>query len=174
MQPEPPQFIDPLRLARQGAQISGRLQISKLGRFRDAVLEGPGELEYRLEFGRDTAGVHCIMGHLSGSVRMNCQRCLRPMTVELQGDIHLGIVQGEEEARRLPAEYEPLMAESEPLQLAELIEDEALLLLPIAPMHADTGCAGDVAGIAAESVTEQQGTTHRPFAGLDRLRRRED
>lgn len=175
MQPEPPQFIDPLRLARQGAEISGRLQISELARFRDAVIDDASELEYRLEFGRDTAGVHCIMGHLGGVVQMTCQRCLQPMPVRIGGEIRLGIVQGEEEARRLPPEFEPLLAGQEPLRLAELIEDEALLLLPIAPLHEDSGCAGDIAAeVSAATPAEQQHETHRPFAGLDSLRRQDE
>ncbi|MDZ7735971.1 MAG: YceD family protein [Gammaproteobacteria bacterium] len=170
MQPEPPQFIDPLRLAGQDAQIDGCLPISQLSRLCDALLDDSGEIEYTLEFGRDAAGIHCIIGNLSAAVRMACQRCLQPVMIELRGDIRLGIVQGEEEARRLASEYEPLMAGREPMRLVELIEDETLLLLPMVPLHEDTECAGDSVR-ASSAATKTRANTYKPFSGLEDFKR---
>lgn len=181
MQSQPPQFIDPLRLAGQGVQLSGRLPISQLGRLREAVSDDTGEIEYMLEFGRDAGGIHCIIGNLTATLNMQCQRCMQIMPLVLRGDIQLGIVQGEEEARRLAPAYEPLLVERKSLRLAELVEDEALLLLPLVPMHEDTDCADDAVNkVLVEPAAEAreqdlaQEDTHRPFADqLDKLRQRE-
>lgn len=171
MQPEPPQLIDPMRLARQGARLAGRLQISKLPRLHQATVDNSDGVVFSLEFGRDSQGIHCIIGSVATSVTMRCQRCMRPMPLELQGDIRLGIVQGYEEAKRLPPEYEPLLVQQEPLLLAELIEDEVMLLLPFAPMHDEAECPVDVASSSEEESVPDMPETYKPFAGLDKLRR---
>lgn len=171
MQQEPPQFIDPMRLARQEARLAGRLQISDLPRLSRAVADSEGGIEYELEFGRDSLGIHCIIGSIDAAVTVRCQRCLQPMPVRLQGRISLGIVQGEEEAKRLPSEYEPLQLQGEPLRLAELVEDEAILLLPIAPLHDEDECSAEIMTTAGEKKAPEGGDTHRPFADLDKLTR---
>lgn len=175
MQPEPPQYIDPLRLARQGAQVAGRLQISELARLCEAIVDATGEVEYNLAFGRDALGTLCITGQLAADVTVRCQRCMQPMPVRLQGTVSLGIVQGEEEAKRLPGEYEPLLVSPDPLRLAELVEDEVILLLPIAPLHDDNECPTETNFSVGEdevaSAEEETPHTHRPFAGLDKFKR---
>ncbi|KPJ94933.1 MAG: hypothetical protein AMJ53_04110, partial [Gammaproteobacteria bacterium SG8_11] len=49
----------------------------------------------------------------------------------------LGVVASLAEARNLPENYEPLVADHGPLSLAELVEDEILLALPAIAMHAE-------------------------------------
>lgn len=176
METQPPQFIEPLRLARQEAAISGRLPIRDMKRLSEAITSHGGDIEFSLKFGRDSGGIHCIIGHLKTTVEMQCQRCMQTLSLNLRGDIQLGIVQGEEEARRLPSAYEPLLVEQASLRLAELIEDEALLLLPLVPMHEDVGCADDVPIVAEDEVPAEPDTaeTHRPFADqLGKLRQRD-
>ena len=176
MESQPPQFIEPLRLAQQEAAFSGRLPIRELKRLGEAITGDSGEIEYSLKFGRDSGGIHCIIGHLKTTVDMQCQRCMEIMSLTLQGDIQLGIVQGEEEARRLPPAYEPLLVEQASLRLADLIEDEALLLLPLVPMHEDVGCAGDRPFVVEDEEPAEPDTaeTHRPFAEqLGNLRQRD-
>jgi len=173
MQPQPPQFIDPLRLARQGAEISGRIPVAELARLCEAIADRDGDVEYVLEFGRDAGGIHCIMGSLVVRLNLTCQRCLRPMPVRLEGRVCLGIVQGEVEARQLPPQYEPLPAPAQQLRLAQLLEDEALLLLPFAPLHDSRQCtAGSPESVAQSGPVAAE--THKPFAGLRRLKRQQE
>ncbi len=164
MPPELPQFIHPLRLAGHGETLSGSFKINELKRLQAAVLETDGALAFNLKFGRDAAGTACIIGSLSGQVVMTCQRCMQPLTVIIDADVALGIVQGEAEAGELPEEYEPLLVEQQPLKLSELVEDEALLALPFAPLHAAESCAEAVTSDSADAPSEQQQDTHRPFA----------
>lgn len=140
MQPDLPQFIDPLRLVKQGAQLTGNIEINDLPRLRAAVLIPDGALRFRLDFGRDDSGQPCIMGHLTGQVELTCQRCLQPLAVTIDTPIALGIVAGEDEAHRLATGYEPLQVSSQLLKLNDLIEDEALLALPLAPLHNVSQC----------------------------------
>ena len=176
METQPPQFIEPLRLARQGATFAGRLPGRDMKRLSEAITSQSGDIEFSLKFGRDSVGIHCIIGHLATTVEMQCQRCMEILSLRLQGDIQLGIVQGEEEARRLPSAYEPLLVEQASLRLAELIEDEALLLLPQVPRHDDVGCAGVRPVVAEDKVSTEPDTaeTQRPFAEqLGNLRQRD-
>lgn len=166
MPPELPQFIDPLRLVRQGDEISGSIKINDLPRLNAVVADAAGELEFSLQFGRDSAGIACIMGNLSGGAVMTCQRCMQPLTVVIDSVVSLGIVQGEEEAKQLPGEYEPLLITGQPIKLTELIEDEAMLALPFAPLHAESECNEQVrsGSDAAPVENENEEETHRPFA----------
>ncbi len=164
MPPELPQFIDPLRLVRQREEVSGTLQIKDLPRLKAAVRESAGELDFSLQFGRDSAGIACIIGSLSGETVMTCQRCMQPLTVVIDSAVSLGIVRGEEEAKLLPGEYEPLLATGQPLKLNELIEDEAMLALPFAPLHAESECNEQIRSGSDAAPVENDDETHRPFA----------
>ena len=66
---------------------------------------------------------------------MTCQRCLRPVTVTLQGSIHWGLVFSEREMQSLDQELDPILVEEGQLFLRQAIEDELVLLLPIMPTH---------------------------------------
>ncbi len=166
MPPELPQFIHPLRLAGHGERLSGSFKINELKRLQAAVLETDGALTFNLEFGRDAAGIACIIGSLSGQVAMTCQRCMQPLTVAIDAGVALGIVQGKAEAGELPEEYEPLLVDQQPLKLAELVEDEALLALPFAPLHAVEQCSQVPAATSSseDAPPDEEQDTHRPFA----------
>jgi uncharacterized protein len=69
-------------------------------------------------------------------VALECQRCLQPMRVPLHAERRLFFVDGEEAAAALDAESEDdVLALTPAIDLAELIEDELLLALPLVPRH---------------------------------------
>src|SRR6478735_2512456 len=69
-------------------------------------------------------------------VTLECQRCLQSMRVPLHAERRLFFVDGEEAAAALDAESEDdVLALTPALDLAELIEDELLLALPLVPRH---------------------------------------
>lgn len=70
-------------------------------------------------------------------VTLECQRCLQPMRVPLHAERRIFFVAGEEAAAALDAESDDdVLALTPELDLAELIEDELLLALPLVPRHA--------------------------------------
>lgn len=169
MPPDLPQYVEPLRLTRQQAQFSGLIPVSAMPRLAAIVRDGNGEVEFELAFSRDTGGIDNVSGHFSTRVTLTCQRCLQTLQVPVTGRISLGIVQGPQEARQLPVEYDPLEVGADPMSLPELIEDEVLLALPFAPLHPSGQCpAGVVPEAGAQTAPERQ----YPFAELIELKRR--
>lgn len=173
MLPQSPQFVEPLRLARQGAELHGRLLLKDMPRLQEAVYDAVGEVEYALAFRREANDFHSIIGRFSATVSMTCQRCLQPMPVAVTHDVQLGVVRGEEEAKRLPAEYEPLQMDDGPVKLRDLIEDEMLLALPFAPVHPQAQCPLANAGGPGDKDQSQPDRQY-PFTDLAALKRRHD
>jgi uncharacterized protein len=76
--------------------------------------------------------------HLQAStaLRLSCQRCLQPMTVQLNVAPTLRFVQGEALAAQVDEESdEDVLALSPAVDLHELVEDELILALPLVPRH---------------------------------------
>lgn len=70
------------------------------------------------------------------ALRMACQRCLQPVTVELDIAPTLRFVQDEALAERLDEDSdEDVLALPPSLDLHELVEDELILALPLVPRH---------------------------------------
>ncbi len=132
------QWLRPLdipALLRQGASLQGELRLASLPRLQGVVLRD-GPMRFCLHFARPGEGQASITGWLQGDVELLCQRCLQGMVVALEAEIGLGVVAGEAEAKRLPPELEPLILDGSPVCVADLIEEEILLSLPMLPMHA--------------------------------------
>jgi len=69
-------------------------------------------------------------------VTLECQRCLQPMRVPLHAERRIFFVEGEDRAAALDAESDDdVLALTPALDLADLIEDELLLALPLVPRH---------------------------------------
>jgi uncharacterized protein len=75
-------------------------------------------------------------------------------------------VSGEDEIKRLPEGYEPLLVTGEPLLTRELVEDEVLLAIPAIPRHG--GEEACVTGYENQSLPERE----NPFAVLEKLKSR--
>lgn len=167
-----PDRIEPLVLAEAGRSFTGRIPLDRFQRIASQLLSTEGELVVEMEFGTDQAGIRYLAGHLRGTVQLRCQRCLTPMEMELENHFRLGLVHDEGQGQRLPPLYEPLVLASEPVAVAEIVEDEVILALPVAPMHvAPHPCAATAdskTGPAAEPASEQR---ENPFAVLAQLKR---
>ncbi|RMD70212.1 MAG: hypothetical protein D6819_04835 [Gammaproteobacteria bacterium] len=127
-----PEVIDPWRYARQGRILEGVLSLAGMARLRPQVEEG--SVEVHLAFGIDERHIPYMQGHFTARLRLPCQRCLEPMALDISQDISLGIVASEAEIPRLGGSYEPLVAGGN-LRLAEVLEDELMLALPLIPKH---------------------------------------
>ena len=86
----------------------------------------------------------CVLHvEIRGEVDTTCQRCLGRLTQELAIACDVALARDEAELERRNAESESsvdAILMSARLSLIELIEDEVLLGLPLAPMHAPGVC----------------------------------
>ena len=161
-----PNRIDPARLAEAGARIFGRMRFDEMPSLRADAYGRAGVAVIDLQFGRDDENRACVTGRISASTEVTCQRCMRPLTLELVAEVSLGIVGDEVEAGRLPECYEPLLAGDEPVALADLVEQELLLVWPMTPRHEAGMCRPD-----AQPATEGKQKGPNPFAVLEALRK---
>jgi len=119
----------------------GSLLISKLPRLVAVLADGEGELRVDLAAERDRAGAPRLRGSVAGELGLTCQSCMSDFRWPLHIDLDLRLVFSEAEERRLLHECEPFLVEEDTLHLHDLVEEEALLAIPIAPRC--TACSGE-------------------------------
>ena len=171
-----PNRIDPWQLANNSEQLEGEITLALMPRLTQSLYCNDGLVKLSLAGGIDDQATRFLTGHIETSVKLICQRCLQPFGLSLAEDFQLGLVFSEDQVANLPKQYDPLLV-AEELQLSELIEDELLLALPIAPMHLEqTECKVDDHSSTAQ--TQAEGKTsgvdngagaNNPFAILSTL-----
>ncbi|HSV34384.1 MAG TPA: DUF177 domain-containing protein [Ramlibacter sp.] len=111
--------------------------------------------------------------HLRAQARLplTCQRCLGPVDVDVAVERSFRFAPDEDIAAAQDEESEEdVLALSRSFDLVELVEDELLMELPLAPRHAV--CPDPVKfGVADEDFDEAAGRRENPFALLDKLKR---
>lgn len=155
-----PEFVDPMRLARQRARMQGAVPIAGFSRAAGVLGDDSGVAQVELRFRVSASGVPRLDGSVRLNARVQCQRCLGSFELELLADLKISFTDGGEALGRaeLAAGYEPLEYEG-PIGLTTFVEDEILLALPDFPMHPPEECPS-VGAIGREGPVES------PFAGL--------
>lgn len=158
-------FIDSLDFAGNGRQISGEVPVAEMPRLLDALEDSRGILEYIVCGGVDKQGNSLLEVCITGNCRLRCQRCLGAMDHAIRIDTRLLLrdqasldaLNDEEE------EFDSILADAH-LDVLNLLEEEVLLSLPIAPRHELGTCQ-----------TAEGGNRHEeeknPFAVLAKLKR---
>lgn len=140
-----PEAFDPRQAARSGERFAGSLPLSRFHRLTDLLVEPAGEVAVALSLETDDSGRPVVGGVIRATLGLICQRCLEPMTVELRAEPRLVVVAGEDLAPEDGAEH-VLCGPGERLALAELVEDELILGLPVVALHgAGSSCAAPAA-----------------------------
>jgi uncharacterized protein len=135
------EVIDGLQFARSGQERHGVVSMERLPRL--AQLQGSTEgLEYHLRGGRASNGRPCLRLSVRGSVKLLCQRCLDPIQVPIVVDAELQLAESVREISEADDEVDRVLA-SRNMDVAWLVEDEAILALPMAARHEDCAPYGD-------------------------------
>ena len=153
---------DSFAFARDGRVLEGILPVASLERLHDQLANVAGELAFRLQGRRGQRGELLLEVEVSGTLALACQRCLEAIVFDLDVDSLLELVPegaelSQEELEDDTRDFLPVVKE---LDVAELVEDEILLALPVAPRHEKCGLPG--AADAGERVN--------PFATLAALK----
>ena len=140
-----PRKLDVAAFARDAASLEGEWPAATLQRLADAAApDAPATLwpavrwsvegEYREA--RGSAAQIWLHLQASTEVSLSCQRCLKPVQEALTLERSIQFVPDEAAAAELDADAEHDVLElTRSLDLAELIEDELLLALPLVPRH---------------------------------------
>lgn len=133
-----PKYIHPIELADRGAELKGTLKLKNFTRVSEIVAEKEGEINVALKLGKDIEGIRYLNGTITGKVELICQRCLKTLAYPIEIAVQLSPVYNEAAAQRLPERYEPLIITEDTVLLADIIEEELLLALPMIPKHEES------------------------------------
>jgi uncharacterized protein len=172
--PEPwSQLSDVDRLADRQANVAFEIPLSRLPRVQAKIAGAGGTVRGVAHFRRE-AGYRVAELELEGEAKLVCQRCLAPMTWPLASEARVAIVASESDADRVPQEVETVHAPDNRIRVADLVEEELLLTLPLVPPHESADeCGGEkdeVPAPEAEDAPVQE--TQRPFEQLGELLKR--
>lgn len=135
-----------------------------------AVLESAIEVSFRFSI---VESHPAIEGTLRGTIVMTCQRCMQSVRIALDESFQVLIVRAERADE--PGGYEPVIADPARLDLRWLAEEQALLALPLVPMHESQACeatAGEASSQVAADEPRQDEVRQQPFENLRDLLRR--
>ena len=171
-----PHHLDVRRFAEAGATLESA---DPLPAFRRLRAEAQGEADAR-EVHWQARGELINPQHVQPQVWLHlqaqatlplvCQRCLSPVDVPLAVDRSFRFVADEATAAAEDdASEEDLLVLSRSFELPELVEDELLMELPVAPRH--EVCPEPVKMSAADAAFDAAGPAREhPFAVLGRLK----
>ncbi len=157
-------FIDSMDFARNGSEMSGIVRVEELPRLLEISGDSEGIMSYSIRGGVDKYGVPMLDITIDGSCQLVCQRCLGVMNhvvqinsrLFLRSQVELDVLEDEGE------EFDSILAEAQ-LDVPNLLEEEILLSLPIAPKHELDLCKGSEGG-------DELVNGNNPFAALAKFK----
>lgn len=159
--------IDAFEFCRVKERRDGEIELSKLPRLAEESVDKLGVIRWSLQGGNNSHGHPQLILSINGAVSLMCQRCLTPFAFDIDSESTLVLARDEASADEMDAlladeDVEVIVGETE-FNVAALIEDEALLAIPVSPKH--EACP---AGLMPESVTKEEKVS--PFAVLKNLK----
>jgi uncharacterized protein len=160
----PDDCVDVAALARTGSSVERAYSGVELARLIEAggAAESTVSGTFKCAVFEQRTTLH---GELHGRVVLTCQRCLGPVSVSLEEQFELVVVRDEAEAALEVGGYEPIIADPTRVDVRWLIEEQALLALPLVPMHEPGECGQSV----APSEEDEAPAGQRPFGNLREL-----
>jgi uncharacterized protein len=162
-----PESVDAWRMVTARRLFHGSLPLAAMARLRDSLAATAGMVTFDLEFGRDDLGVAHLHVLADAALPLTCQRTLETFNLPVHIDTRLGLITQEAEESALPTGYEPLLTSDGMLRLADVIEDELILALPVIPVK--PGAPPLVHGWT-DSEEPQEAARPNPFAALQKIK----
>jgi uncharacterized protein len=160
-----PLAIDPARFARDRSRVAGQLPLSRLPRLADLLFDREGAVSYTVEGYTSAKGQPALRINLTADLAVHCQRCLErlPLRLNLRREIVLVPEAGELDSAGDEDDDVDAILGAISLDLHDLVEQEVVLSLPMAPRHPEDTCSLQP---AAAKVDE----TASPFSALAELK----
>ena len=129
--------LDSVEFARRSAKLSGVVELVRLTRLHDQIAEVGGKLNVRLAGEQDEERRNWLSLDIEGRVVLRCQRCLGGVEFPVTVATRLELVSAGDPwpDESLTDDETDAIAADPALSVADLVEDEVLLALPLAPMH---------------------------------------
>lgn len=163
-----PRHADLRKLVASGARVAGTVALADLPRIGATLLSHTGVARVDLQCWIDEDRLRVISGSIVAELEMECQRCLEPMQYAVDAAVAIALVWEEKEIASLPERLDGVVVGAEPHNLFDLVEEEILLALPLAPRHAEGKCS--VRDFVPDDSDGPQHGVLRPFAHLAGLK----
>lgn len=156
--------LDVDRLCGSGAEVEFDIPLTALPRLgsRDGM---GGSVRGTARFGRQSGRPVADLS-LEGAATLQCQRCMQAMELPLRSAVRVALLTSAADAGTLPEEIEPTLVPDGRVRVADLVEEELLLALPIVALHGAGECPAQAGADAREPARPE---TQRPFARLGEL-----
>jgi len=154
----------------QSGRFEGEIELSELKRLGEMLYPGSSNQRKRkialsFEFSRSEFDVPMLAGHLKTELVLECQRCLQPLEIPMELAFNLLIDASDDIVRH--SSEDTLYSDDGCIDIAEVVEDELILALPLVALHEDTAC--NSSWQASEPATEPA-KLENPFAVLKQLK----
>lgn len=158
-------FIDGFEFAQSGGTRRGTWPVADLPRLQERLASNAGELRYQIEGVRDEQGRPALRVCVEGMLALVCQRCLESSEFEVDIDSVLALAASQAAIDREPLEVDgpEWILATRAMSVADLLEDELLLAVPLVPRHEQCVEAGGAQRAASQDS---------PFSGLKGLLRK--
>jgi uncharacterized protein len=166
-----PAVIDSLEFARSARQISSKLPAASLHRLEDLLHDTEGYVDYRIRGDQDERRRPLLHLSITGRLHLQCQRCLGLLEypVETSNTLLVTAVGSLSDDELADPDAPDVVEASPELDVADLIEEEVLLSLPLAPRHPEGACEA-----RADKQDKEGASGESAFAKLAALKPRPD
>jgi uncharacterized protein len=159
--------IDAFDFCRREARQEGEIAVADLPRLAAESVDRSGSIRWRLQGGSNGLGYPQMILSVAGSAQLMCQRCLASFAFDIESETRLVLAKDESGADEIESllddESIEVIVGSHAFNVLELVEDEALLLMPLSPKH--DVCPDQLASSGLQDVLSTS-----PFAVLKNLK----
>lgn len=131
--------IDAFEFCRNKERRQGEIAVADLARLAGECADKSGVVRWSLEGGVDRLGLPKLSLSVAGSVQLLCQRCLTKFAFDIASESTLVLAKDEVNADEIEAMLEDdsvdVIVGLKALDVLALIEDEALLAIPLSAKH---------------------------------------
>lgn len=132
-------MIDAFAFCRNGEQQGGEFSLSELPRLRAECVGDAGQIAWKLTGSTHESGHPQLALQIDGTVPLMCQRCMTPYGFAVQSSSVMLLAADESKADAIDATLDDdgleVIVGSKTFDIIHLIEDEALLAIPLSPKH---------------------------------------
>ena len=147
-----PKKINFFNFAKKEVKLNGDFKVSELSRLSEIAKNENDKVEVDLSFRLVNGRIPSVEGIIKSILVLDCQRCLDSLQVDLKVPFDIAFARNEFQADSLDDKFEIyLIGDDEELETKDLITDEILLSIPMAPSHDyDCGLKTDKGNIVEE------------------------
>jgi len=165
-----PKYFDPRKYASHEQALEGYLPLNKFKELCAILASNEGNAFIHLDFRVDEDRRYIATGSLTAQVQVVCQRCMGAVNHDLALDLLLAFVYDEDHAKNLPDDYDPVVMTDGEVILADMVEQEIILALPIVAYHEESGCNPTAVKYASSTDDAPDDEKPNPFSILAQLK----